>query len=288
MVRFALRLCLICLAATGCEAVAGIRDVTLASDATTDSTLDSTADTFTAETLGETAPSETATDADVETPSGKCASTRGPSMVEIAVGAKSFCIDATEVTNSEFAEYAKLPGSPTLPAQCKDVVLSFPGKTGADRAPQFNVSWCDAFAFCSWAGKRLCGRLDSSKPVASDNSEWTYVCTQGTTTAYPYGNDFDTTACVNGRPATDALPEPVASFGNCSGNSAPYTGVYDLSGNVSEWVDECEGTDCRALGGYYGDTDKNALKCASIGGTGMTVVHPVGRVLRGLGFRCCK
>lgn len=270
------------LGAAGCEAVAGIHDVTLATDASVD--------TFTTDSpLAETSVNDTA-DAVSETPPGKCASERGPSMVEIATGGKSFCIDATEVTNSQFDEYSKLPGAPpTLPVRCKDVVLTFPGKTGLDNAPQFNVSWCDAFAFCAWAGKRLCRSLDTAQPIASDNSEWTYVCTQGKTTAYPYGNSYDPKACVNGRTATTATPEPVASFGNCTGITPPYTEVYDLSGNVSEWVDECTGTSCRALGGYFGDTDIKALQCASINsGTGMTVVQPVGTILSGLGFRCCR
>jgi formylglycine-generating enzyme len=274
------------LCVSGCHSIAGITDVTLATDATTDSALD----TFTAETADDTSTSETAMpdgDAPSETPTG-CASDRGPAMMEITVGPKKFCIDATEVTNAQFAEYAKDPGSPTLPAQCGGVVLTFPGKTGVDDAPQANVTWCDAFAFCRWAGKRLCGRLDPSKPIALDNSEWGYVCTQGRTTLFPYGDTFDSTACDNGRTAGDAVGTPVATHGNCTGKTPPYSDIYDLSGNVSEWVDECEGTTCRALGGFFGDTQKDSLRCASLDGTGATVAHPVAQIYSGLGFRCCR
>lgn len=258
----------------GCQSIAGIREVSLAIDGGPDTT--------------DTAVTETAADTGrMETPGTVCTSTRGPAMVEVTAPGKKFCIDATEVTGEQFAEYAKLPGSPALPARCTGVTLTFPGPRGGVQAPQANVTWCDAFAFCAWAGKRLCHALDTAKPTGSDNSEWTYVCTQGLKTAYPYGDPFNTANCVIGKTATDAPPEPVATFENCTGTTPPYSDVYDMSGNVSEWVDECEGTKCRALGGYFGDTDKDALKCASLSG-GTTVTQEANAVLSGLGFRCCK
>jgi formylglycine-generating enzyme len=263
----------------GCQSVAGIRDVTLATDASTQN------DTATADT-STTSDSETST----ETPLDRCASTRGPEMVEVAVsGGKSFCIDKNEVTNEEFAEYAKTPPSPTLPSRCDGVALQYPTGRGGLELPQVNVTWCDAYAFCLWAGKRLCRALDTAKPIGLDNSEWGYVCMQGTAkTDYPYGNTFEPAHCVSGKMG-DLLPEPVATFGNCTGNTPPFTEVSDLSGNVSEWVDECEGTTCRALGGYYGDSDMQALKCVSINGaTGKTNALDVKQIYSGLGFRCCK
>lgn len=270
---------------TGCHSIAAIEDVTLATDT-------AVVDSTTSETGGDTLTSDTsASDSETETAAetGDCASSRGPAMVAIAHPGGAFCIDATEVTNEQFAEYAKLPPSITLPERCMGVVQKYPGTVGDAKAPQFNVGWCDAFAFCAWAGKRLCGVLDKAKPLGGDNSEWSYVCTQGGSTAFPYGDAHDPGACVIGKTAGDALPEPVASFAGCAGKTEPYASVFDLSGNVSEWVDECEGTRCRALGGYFGDTDTQALRCASINsGTGMTVSHEVSTVLRGLGFRCCK
>jgi formylglycine-generating enzyme required for sulfatase activity len=264
--------------AVGCQSIAGIEDVTLA-DAEADASLPDTAP------LGDT--SDAADDAPAE--ANKCASARGPEMVEVVSGDKSFCIDVTEVTNEQFAQYAKAPPSVTLPSRCAGVTLKFPGSSGDAKAPQFNVGWCDAWAFCNWAGKRLCGPLDAAQPIGSDNSEWTWACTQGGTTAFPYGDTFDATACVSGRTDPTALPAPVASFANCKGAAPPYSAIHDLSGNVSEWVDECTDTKCRALGGFFGDTDTQALRCASIdSSTGMAVVHEVDTVLSGLGFRCCR
>jgi formylglycine-generating enzyme len=223
----------------------------------------------------------------METPVTRCASTRGPEMLQIT-GAKTFCIDATEVTAEQFAEYAKVPPTIAMPARCAGVVLTYPTTDANPKAPQFNVTWCDAFAYCAWAGKRLCGVLDKGKPIGSDNSEWTYVCTQGGKTAFPYGDTYDAAACVVGRPDPMARPEPVTSFGNCTGDMPPYSDIYDLSGNVSEWVDECVGTSCRALGGFFGDSDQQSLKCASISGTtGKTNELDIKSIYSGLGFRCC-
>lgn len=266
---------------TGCQSIAGIEDVTL---------IDPDAAPLADTSLMDTSPTDTADGAETSpAETGACASTRGPEMVAVVSGDHSFCIDVTEVTSEQFAQYAKAPPSVTLPSRCTGVTLKFPS-TGADaKVPQFNVGWCDAWAFCQWAGKRLCGPLDAAKPIGSDNSEWTWACTQGNTTAFPYSDTFDGTACVSGRTGATDLPAPVASFASCKGTAAPYDAIHDMSGNVSEWVDECNDTKCRALGGYYGDTDTQALRCASIDSmTGMAVELPVDTILSGLGFRCCR
>jgi formylglycine-generating enzyme required for sulfatase activity len=265
---------------TGCQAIAGIEDVTLAAAGDSASSVaETSADTFGDSTATDTGTGETAS----------CTSSRGPAMVEVVHPDGSFCMDVTEVTNEQFAEYAKAPPSVTPPSRCTGVVLAYPGPVGDPKGPQFNVSWCDAWAFCNWAGKRLCGPLDTAKPIGGDNSEWTWSCTNGGTTSFPYGDTFNSTACVSGRTDGSALPAAAASFAGCKGTAAPYDALHDLSGNVSEWVDECSGTKCRALGGYYGDTDTQALRCASINSsTGATVEHEVGTVLSGLGFRCCR
>lgn len=60
------------------------------------------------------------------------------------------------------------------------------------------VDFCDAIAFCKWAGKRLCGSLDAPKNTllesdelvevaASIRFEWADACTQGGKTKWPYG-----------------------------------------------------------------------------------------------------
>lgn len=60
--------------------------------------------------------------------SSACASTRGPNMVEVSTpGGVKYCIDRTEVTQAQYAEFLKAPG--TTPgsehADCKDLNATY-------------------------------------------------------------------------------------------------------------------------------------------------------------------
>src|SRR5262249_39830790 len=74
-----------------------------------------------------------------------------------------FCIDATEVTNAQYAAFlATNPQTSLQPARCTSWNGTYAGAyvgplTGRDDYPVVGVTWCDAFAYCKWAGKRLCG-----------------------------------------------------------------------------------------------------------------------------------
>jgi formylglycine-generating enzyme required for sulfatase activity len=66
-----------------------------------------------------------------------------------------------------------------------------------------------------------------------------------------------------------------------------YAGVYDLSGNVFEWEDSCNGHGqtavCRVRGGafdYYGDS--SVLACGFVSFFNRDFVN------YGFGFRCCS
>jgi formylglycine-generating enzyme required for sulfatase activity len=148
-----------------------------------------------------------------------------------------------------------------------------------------NVDWCDAYAYCQWAGKRLCGRIGGG-PLGFDEiadatqSQWHRACSAGGTQPYPYGDVYDRDAC-NGveRGAGDALP--VGQLADCEGG---YPGIFDLSGNIWEWEDACDGFDgasnCRMRGGSFNDV-AFGLRCSA---------DPIpGRLSHAndLGFRCC-
>src|SRR5271155_845872 len=93
----------------------------------------------------------------------------GPScpsdMVEIPNGTTSYCIDRLEVTNQAYAEFladvdAAAPQQP--PGKCEwnaDYAPAAAVDAGAD-LPVLGVDWCDAYAYCAWANKRLCGAMD--------------------------------------------------------------------------------------------------------------------------------
>jgi sulfatase modifying factor 1 len=224
-------------------------------------------------------------------------STGGPELVPAA----GFCIDATEVSNEQYAVFLGAHGAGTSgqPAACewnRDFTPDsaggslWPAPAARARRPVVNIDWCDAYAFCRWAGKRLCGRMgsgslarweDSQNPAVS---QWSAACTAGGVNRFPYGNSFKTEACNDGQ-----LNESAAILVDVGSRAACRTasGAFDLSGNVEEWVDACSGE-----GGRFD-------QCAVVGASAFTRIaddlscqgspYPDRRSstyeLRG--FRCC-
>lgn len=103
---------------------------------------------------------------------------------------------------------------------------------GRGRRPVNNVSWNDVQVYLQWLIEKTgtIYRLPSEK-------EWEYAARLGsTTTAYSWGNSMDSTrancseySCKDGYD----YPATVASF------SASNSGLYDIHGNVWEWVTDC-------------------------------------------------
>jgi formylglycine-generating enzyme len=174
-----------------------------------------------------------------------CTGSHGPVPVQVD---GQFCIDGTEVTNAQYLEFVEAQPDFEQPVACAwnqelgslDALLPRgewpPGATILDR-PVNNVDWCDAWSYCHWAGKRLCGRVGGAAPDFDDfnstRSELYYACSHKGERAYPYGDEFVREAC----PGLDyTQPQPVASFPGCEGG---YPGLFDMSGNVTEWNGLC-------------------------------------------------
>lgn len=259
-----------------------------------------------------------------------CNGLPGPAMVALqAPNGTKYCIDSTEVTQAQYAEFlgkvtAKpstehegceynetyapkaLPIDPIEPKICESDSWT-PDKT--PNRPVVCIDWCDAYAYCAWAGKRLCGRVGGGSVSASPGvgnqpdpndpakdptiSQWYNACSQGGKTAYPYGDTYDPTACeghdATKDPSVTSGHEPladVASYARCRGGAAPYSNIADLSGSVDEFTDEClvhpeSGTLCAIRGGNLA-TDSAGLTCANYGAVTR------GREEEILGVRCCK
>ena len=216
-----------------------------------------------------------------------------------------FCMDKTEVTVGQYAAFINDAGSPEvlrLPLECKwKGSLTFVpdnwNPSGDKTLPVTGVDWCDAWAFCTSAGKRLCraiggGAVEFTEGYADASaSEWMHACSHAGAHDYPYPGAYDPTACVG----VDYVPKPtaplpVAQAARCTGG---YAGLVDMSGNVSEWEDSCStahlalcdagGPECDFCHNRGGGVFSNVfeMKCKS-GDNGPRRLR-----LDDLGFRCC-
>ena len=120
--------------------------------------------------------------------------------------------------------------------------------------------------FRSEIGKRLC-----------TSAEWQAACQGAAANFYPYGNSYSPTACngVNTEPFDRAVP--TGSFATCRSAG----GVFDLSGNLAEWVTELSSPDGLLRGGAYSDSQLQ-LRCTS-----RATPASVSSDLPTYGFRCC-
>jgi iron(II)-dependent oxidoreductase len=138
---------------------------------------------------------------------------------------KSFWMDKYPVTNAQFKKF--MDATHYNPQDSLNFLRdwqngSYP--TGADNKPVVWVSFEDARAYATWAGKRL-----------PHEWEWQYAA-QGTDgRLYPWGDDWnaeavpipDKSRTMRGPDAVDAHPQGASPFG-----------VMDLVGNVWQWTEE--------------------------------------------------
>jgi formylglycine-generating enzyme required for sulfatase activity len=164
---------------------------------------------------------------------------------------KGFWMGETPVTVAAYEEFTRKSGVSMPPAPSFN-----PGWSKKDH-PIVNVTWDDAKAYCTWAGGRL-----------PTEAEWEYAARGGQDgLKYPWGNDL--------------TPENANYLGSKWQGTSPVRsyppngwGLYDMAGNVWEWVADWYGED------YYKSLppDRPAENPSGPGGeTGV-------RVLRGGAF----
>ena len=154
------------------------------------------------------------------------------------------------------------------------------------------MDWCDVYEYCLGVDKRLCGAIGGGPDYEgyddANQSQWYRVCSSGGTNTYPYGNTYQPNYC-NGadywnNDSSSEQATAVGSLSSCVTGAAGYAGVYDLSGNVYEWEDSCQGAGslgtCHIRGGFFG-VARYYLACESDDEAGRTTWDHV------IGFRCC-
>ncbi|MFN0085879.1 MAG: SUMF1/EgtB/PvdO family nonheme iron enzyme [Blastocatellia bacterium] len=132
---------------------------------------------------------------------------------------KPFFLDIREVTNQDYKRFVDATGR-AIPKHWK-----FNGSYSPDEAmlPVTHVTWDDATSYAAWENKRL--------PA---EAEWEYAARGGAKGhLYPWGNQWKPGQANVDRKG-QIKPAPVRSFENDISDF----GVYDMAGNVSEWVQD--------------------------------------------------
>lgn len=200
---------------------------------------------------------------------------------------EKFCIDRYEASVENPVNGTWEPHSPYhTPSGNSFRSVSKPYVT-----PQAHISGEMAQVACENSGKRLC-----------TSEEWLLSCRGTEERIFPYGSTYQSNACndvyADGHPLIhyfgtsegiwdaqhmndpniNQQPNSLAKTGAFDNCVTP-EGVYDLHGNIHEWVADDSGT---FRGGFYAD--------ASINGTGCqyrTTAHNKAYYDYSTGFRCC-
>jgi len=186
---------------------------------------------------------------------GKNESRRDGKLSRITVP-QAFAMGRYETTVSQYARFVKATGHQSdLLCISGNVNGSYVRETANWQNPGFSqtpedpvtcVSYGDARAYINWLSK-----ISGETYQIPTQAEWEYAARAGTATAFPNGNEW---SCSTGNTVdytflratevfSDRLKRPcsdgylnTAPVGNFTANNF---GLYDMHGNVSEWVYEC-------------------------------------------------
>lgn len=149
---------------------------------------------------------------------------------------KSFYIDRFEVTNKLYGKFVRLTSNGYTSSYSKDKRFNPPSH------PVVGISWFDSKAYCLWAGKRLPTEAEWEKAARGSGPNKYNPLNGRLNPEIPLRNLWANFRPIislkydffHADPAADGFrfTAPVGSFPNETG---PH-GIYDMAGNVWEWV----------------------------------------------------
>ncbi|AOS96977.1 Serine/threonine-protein kinase pkn1 [Microbulbifer aggregans] len=172
-------------------------------------------------------------------------------MRQVALN-RPFYLGTTEVTNREYRRYQRMHSSSHVNGVSLD----------NDNLPVVNISWADAAMFCNWLsardGLRPVYRAEGNRIVGFDASangyrmpteaEWAWAARfeGGSMKKFPWGNELPVqknSGNYADNNAAQLVPAVLRTYSDRYAATAPVAsyqpnslGVYDLGGNVSEWI----------------------------------------------------
>jgi len=148
---------------------------------------------------------------------------------------KAFVIDEHEVTNAQYRKFMESTHYKHIPKYWSDD--NFNGKD----QPVVGITWYDADNYAKWAGKRI-----------PTEAEWEKAAKGTDNRIYPWGNEFNENFASSSENSAVLKPSNVKSFPR----GVTQDGIYDMSGNVWEWVSDWYLQDYDDVGKKLGATVK--------------------------------
>jgi formylglycine-generating enzyme required for sulfatase activity len=180
-----------------------------------------------------------------------------PAMRSLSYGATRFAIDTFEAGKDD--DGGAISGMHTVPA------------TGA--------SWHDAKDACRAAGKRLCTAAEwltacQGAEAKDDNGNGRVDDDALEGTLQPYGDVHRPRLCWDGHKRDAFRPVYTGEHPGCVSRD----GVYDLTGNMAEWVGASE-EQAALMGGMYEERRPSCVTANFNWGPDQSAIYT--------GFRCC-
>lgn len=176
------------------------------------------------------------------------------------VALQPFFIDRTEVTNGDFNQWMPKAYAP--------------GEAGH---PVTFITWMQANAYCESIGKRL-----------PSEAEWEFAAGGGRAAEFPWGDAVPQASTANWLGAGIGRPTRVGSY---APNAA---GLYDMSGNVWEFVADDWKDDYTPAPASVSSPDRKVIRGGSFGGSPINLrvryrdSHPANGPGPHVGFRCAR